>query len=105
MDVSWLISLLLGLPVAVLATLKIIDWSKKRQSGNRAAPRGEQLGRELLTQEESSPVEPVDQAIAFIICQVELAAEIGRQIAEDLNRYEAEHHHRNHTEEPLPRSK
>jgi hypothetical protein len=62
MDISWLMSFLLGLPVAMLALLKTIDWCKKRQAGDRAARRREQLGREPVMKEEAFSVEPVDQA-------------------------------------------
>lgn len=105
MDVSWVISLLLGLPVAMLATLKIIDWCKKRRAGNRAVQNEEQHNGEHTIKEQPSLAEPADQAIDPIIRQAELAADVDRQIAEDLNRYEVEHHHRNHTEGLLPRSK
>lgn len=105
MDVSWMISLLLGLPVAVLALLKIIDWCKKRLSTNRTAHRGEQLGKADIIREEPSLMEPVDQAITPIIRQAELAAEVDKQIVEELSRYEVKYHHRNYTEESLPHSK
>lgn len=105
MDVSWLISFILGLPVAVLATLKIIDRYKKRRASNRAIQNGEQHNGEHTLKEQPPLAEPADQDIASIIRQAELAAEIERQIAEELNRYEVEPHHGNHTEGLLPRSK
>ena len=87
MDVSLLLSFILGLPVAILATLKIIDWCKKRQVGNRAIQDGEQGGGERAIQEQPTSSEPVDQAIASIINQAEIAAAVDRQIAEELRSY------------------
>ena len=105
MDVSWLMSLLLGLPVAFLASLKIIDRCKKRRASNLAVQNGEQHNEEHIIKEQPSLAEPVDQAIDSIIRQAELAVEVDRQIVQDLNRYEVEHNHRNHTKGLLPRSK
>lgn len=104
MDVSVLISFLLGLPVAVLATLQVLDWRKKRRAGKQQAPQQKQAGRDPLLKDEDPPT-PADQAIAAIICQAELAAEIDRQIAEELSRYEVESRHGKVTENSLPHSK
>jgi hypothetical protein len=95
MDVSLLVSLVLGLPAAVLATLKIIDWWKKRRAIKAKAATMEQDATPLNT--------PAGQGIAPIIRQVEIAAEVDRQIAEDLRRYDVEQRSREPKEEAFHR--
>ena len=82
-DVSLLVSLLLGLPVAILATLWIIDWWKKRKaSGLKVAE---------AKQENASLELPTEQKLAPIISQAELITEAEKRIAEKLRHYEANH--------------
>lgn len=83
MDVSLLVSLLVGLPTAVLATLRIIDWWKKRRV--------------------RKPRASDEQALVPIIRQAEMAAEVDRQIAEGLRRYEGERQSGESREEALHR--
>ena len=52
MDVLLLLSFLLGLSVALLATIKIIDWGKKRAARRQAAHHREQSGRDSNRGEE-----------------------------------------------------
>ena len=93
MDVSIVISIILGLPVAVLATLKIIDWWKKRRAGNRTFHDGEQGGEGSIIKEgeQLSPTVPADHAIEPIISQAEMATEAEKRIAEELLHYAANH--------------
>ena len=93
MDVSWVISLILGLPVAVLALLKIIDWSKKRQAGDRMAHCEEPSEIDLIIKVEEylSPEATAGQGLVPIIRQAELAADVEMLGAEELHRYEAAH--------------
>jgi hypothetical protein len=79
MDVSLLVSLLLGLPAAILATLRIIDWWKKRRA------------RKLRASEE--------RGLAPIIHQAEMVADIENEIAEELREYGAAQHHRKSSKE------
>jgi hypothetical protein len=77
MDVSWVISLLLGLPVAALTILKIIDWCRKRSACGMADNHDEQrTGDSMRAEEQPSPAEPAEQAMAQIIRQAELAAAV-----------------------------
>lgn len=82
MDTSLLISLLLGLPVAVLAMLQILDrWKKHRASNHKAPAEGQVLSSE-----------PTIYQIAPLLCQAELIAEIEMQMGEGLHHSEAEQH-------------
>lgn len=78
MDVSLLVSLALGLPAAVLATLRIIDWQRKRKARQPKTPTGEQ--------ERSA-----DQELALLVRRAEMAVDVEREITEELRQYEAIH--------------
>ena len=92
MDISLGLSFLLGLPVAVLATLKIIDWCRKRRDSNLADNYGEDSTRKA--EELSASATPTDQTIAPLIRQAELVAEVERQIALELRQYDEAGHRR-----------
>lgn len=82
-DVSLLVSLLLGLPVAVLAVLQIIDRRKKKASMLKiVSGKQHKIG---------SPDKSADQELAPIINQAEMAAEVEKLIADELRQYEANH--------------
>lgn len=92
MDVSLMLSLLLGLPEVVLAALKIIDWCRKSRDSNLADNYGEVSPRKI--EEPSASAAPADQAIAPLIRQAELAVEVERLIADELRHCdEARHRH------------
>jgi hypothetical protein len=83
MDTSLLISLLLGLPAAVLASLRIIDrWKKRKASRLKVA---ESQHKSTL------PEASANEDLAPIISQAELIAEVEKQIAEELRAFEANH--------------
>ena len=80
---SLLVSVNLGLSVAVLATLQIMDWRKKRHASRLRFTSGKQkIGFSEL---------PTGQRLAPIISQAELIAEAEMQIAEELRQHEANH--------------
>jgi hypothetical protein len=60
-----------------------MDWWKKRRVSK---PRSTFVEKNTM-----SPAAPVDQSIGPIICQAEIAADIDRQIVEELRQYEAGH--------------
>lgn len=83
MDVSLLVSLLLGLPTAILATVRIIDWWKKRKASRL---KGAEAKHKI-----AAPEPPAEQGLAPNIGQAELIAEAEMQIAEELRHYAATH--------------
>ena len=76
MIASLLVSLVLGLPAAILATLRIIDWWKKRKASR--------LKVADAKQKIASPEPTAEQGLVPIISQAALIVEAEMWIAEEL---------------------